>query len=545
MISRRSFLKYTAGALGAGITAHRVEALNGGTATFDLHPFIDAHPEAVFIMRTDVRNKTDHVAVRRAGLEFGRNVFVIKDTGGVPPDAVIPVKPNMKTSSSGKLSMDDLIGMGTDPFFVEGVLGALKEKGVDPRRFRLREVNRPEGWSDFGHVDMAERVGADIRLDLAPEVSKLVEGRDYTWTDVPEGIWYKKIPHLEPVNTPGSWLLNIAKFKGHGMGLSLCCKNIQGTVAHNYQQFCCRHDEEMRIDPAHMHANAKEAIAASHRRHVEQGIPRWDKPGPYGGIWQETWAARTLDHLSVTPCGFSVIEGIYARDGNGSTSGPHPLDREHEYNESRAHSKTGLPQDYMSNIVIFGRDPFRTDIIGNWLGGQEPGNFGLFHLAVERGLLTVVDPFDIPVYVWENGAARLTPLESLERTPLVNYYLTRNFNGAKESMYHLCDEPFDYSAMEGTSPPRKPGKPAVFALADGTGSYPGSSLPIEFRLHGEGQVRVEVRDGKSRYNRILSEGRYSAGSHMTLWNTTDATPGDYSIVLSGEGSEVSSRIKLR
>ena len=70
----------------------------------------------------------------------------------------------------------------------------------------------------------------------------------------------------------------------------------------------------------------------------------------------------------------------------------------------------------MSNKVIFGKDAFRVDIIAHWLAGHEPGNFGLFHIGMERGLSDVLDPFDIPIYLWEDGKATKVKLDSFERT---------------------------------------------------------------------------------------------------------------------------------
>lgn len=545
MISRRKFLQTTSCIAGLGVNVNTTEAVRSAPGYYGLHPFIDNHPEAVFIMRTHVDVKTNHDAKLNAGLEFSRSVFVPRDESGLMLSTEIPVKPNMKSVVSNKLSLEDLIGMGTDPYFVEGVIEGIKEFGVAGNRFHIREVNHRDGFEAYGHVAMAKRTGADLRLDFKPEVKNLETGRDYNWTNVPHGIWYKKIPHLEPVNTPGSWLLNIAKFKGHGMGVTLCCKNIQGTIAHNYQQFCCRFDDDMKMDPAHMHGNAKEVISANYRRHLKEGIiPRWDKPGPYGGIWQETWATRTLDHLSVTTCGINIIEGIYGRDGNGSTSGPHPLDRKHEYNESRAHSRTGKPKDYMSNIIIFGKNPFRTDIIGHWLAGHEPGNFGLFHLALERGMLDVLDPLAIPVYLWENGTEIMTPLEEFERTPLVCYYLTRNYNGQSEPMYHLVDDPFDYSAMTSTVEPILPEKPAVLKLTHGMPTYPFKSAVFEFRLPRSGQVRLEIFNKEERLIDVLTEGQYDAGCHMAAWNTGNHPPGEYYCRMRFEGNDTAERITL-
>ena len=115
--------------------------------------------------------------------------------------------------------------------------------------------------------------------------------------------------------------------------------------------------------------------------------------------------------------GLSIIEGIYGRNGNGFLEGPGPGKR---------------AQDFMANLVIFGVDPFRVDIIGTWLAGHEPGNMGLFHIAKERGLSTVVNPMDIPVYRWGDGEPQLTSLTSLERVPLLTYYLQHDYGGQRE-----------------------------------------------------------------------------------------------------------------
>jgi hypothetical protein len=56
----------------------------------------------------------------------------------------------------------------------------------------------------------------------------------------------------------------------------------------------------------------------------------------------------------------------------------------------------------MTNIVIFGKNPYLVDNVGHWLGGHEPGNFGLFHIAMERGKLGVINPMKIPVYEWQD-----------------------------------------------------------------------------------------------------------------------------------------------
>ena len=135
-----------------------------------------------------------------------------------------------------------------------------------------------------------------------------------------------------------------------------------------------------------------------------------------------------IDSFSVTPGGLHIVEGVYAMDGNGFGAGPH---------EKNPEGYTS--RDFMSNVIIFGLDPFRVDIISHWIAGHEPGNFGLFHISIERGFSDVLDPHDIPVYIWKDGQATLTQLKALPRTPLVTYYLQRDYAGQNEPRFHRCD----------------------------------------------------------------------------------------------------------
>ena len=98
----------------------------------------------------------------------------------------------------------------------------------------------------------------------------------------------------------------------------------------------------------------------------------------------------------------------------------------------------------MSNILIFGKNQFLVDIIGTWLSGHEPGNFGLFHIAKERGFISTINPQLVPVYTWDTTDPKLTRLSEFTRTPLVTNYLRRDYAGKSESEYHLVDEPYNY-----------------------------------------------------------------------------------------------------
>ena len=522
--------------LGAAGLSSQVIALPSriqSSGYFNLHPSIEEHPEAVFIMRTSVDHKMNAEAKKEAGLSFGRSVFVPSGESGIPLNISVPVKPNLKTANPLTNPLEDVLGTVADPFFVEGALTGLIELGMAGRQFHIREVNRPHWYGvPYGYSAMADRIDADIRLDQDTRFgSGLSEGKDFNWTEVPDGMWYKKIPHLEPVNAPDTWLLNIAKFKGHAMGLTLCCKNVQGTVAHNYQAFCTPITNNMDMLSTHIQDNATANIQASYERHKNEGIiPRWDKPGSSGASRMEIWTARTLDNLSVTPAGLHIIEGVYGRDGDSGNGGPHD----------------GKANDFMSNVVIFGKDPFRVDNIGLWLGGHEPGNFGFFHIAIEKGMSTALDPNKIPVYLWDNGSATLTPLQNFERTPLMSEYLTKNYNGGTESKWHLVNEPFDYGLATGVEEPSTPEKPEAFVLYQ---NHPNPFNPytsIEYRLPVGGYIRIEIFDITGQLITKLVDGYRHTGTHMAVWNTDSHSSGTYFYRLSFRGfSETRKMVLLR
>jgi len=522
MLSRRKFLEVAAAAGSYGLfrPIEAVSSRHQSSGYFGLHQFIEDHPEAVFIMRTNVDDKMNSEAKLEAGLAFGRSVFVPKEDGGLPLTTSIPVKPNLKTSNPDNYPLEDIIGTVTDPYFMEGTFEGIKELGVSGSQFHLREVNRPEYFAGYGYVDMAERVGADLRLDLSPTFWSLKEGRDYNWLEVPDSYYLNTIPKLEPISLPDTWLLNVAKFKAHGyVGLTLATKNLQGTLPHNYQRLCCDPGLKYDIRSAHKNEGVEDRLQVDYERHIEEGIiPRWDRQGPVTGLNHEYWVNRTLDNISVTPAGLHVIEGIYGRDGDSGTKGPHPLDQVHEYN-ARGGSSTGHAEDFMANKIIFGKDNFRVDIIGHWLAGYEPGNMSLFHLAIERGFLDVLNPRNIPVYLWDNGTATLIDLETLDRTPLLGFYLT--------DTYELTNEPYDYGTVTGIEEPSKPDKPEAFVLHQNRPNPFNPYTTIEYRLPSNNRVRLEIYNSSGQLVDVLVDGYRRAGTHMAVWNTGNHSSGAY------------------
>jgi uncharacterized protein (DUF362 family) len=382
----------------------------------------------------------------------------------------------------------------------------LVELGVTASKICVREVNCYSDFSDGGYLALATRTGIDVS-NVSTSVSSTPPSR-IVWKDVPNGTWFTRIPYVWPVGAADSWLVNVAKLKAHSMGITLCAKNLQGTVASPYVSHCKKHNVSMGIPASDYRSDAFTVIQNNWQRRVNQGLPRWDRPGVTGGLWQETWASRCLDNNSTLKAGLHVVEGIYGRDGN-FMDGP---------------SSEGLATDYMTNVIIFGLNPFHVDTIGTWIAGHEPGNFGLFHMAIERGLSAFLDPASIPLYEWTaGGTATRCGLSAFQRTPLKTLYLRKDYNGGTEDLYHMVDEPFDYPTSV-TAPSPLPSRVVLRP------NYPNpfnGSTSIEFQLPGAGDVRIEVLDLFGQTVARIAEGRYAPGVHLVRWDASRAASGTY------------------
>ena len=372
-------------------------------AYFGPHPFIENNPKAVFIRRTHVADKGDSAAKRDAGLKLAREIFVPMDRPGIPVTHRIILKPNY---------------VATDVHFYEGVVTGLKEIGL--KKLHFVEANNYLDWVDRGYVDTNERLEVQMN-EPERRPRHFRESWEMTWSTVPDAVVYKRIPHYAPVNEPDTWLLNIAKWKAHGMCLSLSVKNEQGLVVLPYVRFCpgwqmvTGAPEFMKPD---IHPRVETVVKKFFERHIQMGYSRYDSPAALSPMHQEIWAHKTLDNMSVLKTGLAMIEGIYGRDGNGF----------------------GIGNDYLTNLVMFGKDKFRLDLIGLYLAGHEPGNVHLYRVAKERGLSDTFNPWEVPIYEWVDGQAVSRKLTDFTRTPLKTYYLQR----AGEPEYHLVNEPFDY-----------------------------------------------------------------------------------------------------
>lgn len=478
-------------------------------------------------MRTNVTDYMNGDEKKQAGLEFTRSVIVPRENG-VPLTSLIPIKPNIRYEygwfynvREHKRAASLVPGYkGTDAFFVEGLIEAMKELGLSSEQFFIRECNsRNEGLGTVDYPGMAERTGAELR-SMADPVGTISEN-DLVWVDTPEGIWYRKIPYLWPINAENSWLINVGKFKAHSMGLTLCAKNLQGSIAKNYQAHCTAYNAKMDMDYVnHKNPNALSDIMANYERHLADGVPRWDRPGTStwnSGIGMETWASRCIDNNRYTPCGIHICEGIFAIDGHFE-KGPNPAGNEN--------NPRGESWEYLTNYIIFGMNAFHIDIIGHWLGGHEPGNLGLFHMSLENGLSKYLNPMDIPLYEWKDGQAIRTPLSDFDQTPLLTYYMQRDYDGQTEDYWHLLNEPFDYGVTDVASQDTGD-RPEAFVLHQNRPNPFNPTTSIEYKIPSSGNVRLEIYNASGQLVNVLVDGWRARGSHMAVWNTEGNSSGVY------------------
>lgn len=519
-MKRRDFIKVSSAAGALGIVGNRISTgadfpVKGETG-FDLHPFIREHPEAVFINLTSIKEKTDGPAIHDAAYRLADEMFVkISGGKGYSNSTRITCKPNWTCSVGNKKDPASSLGINTDLNFIEGYLKGVKSKG--PQQFYLRECACTYQWKTLGYSAMAERNNFDLKDLTAKDYWDL--GDEIIFNKVKNGVVFNEVGFMAPMTAPDTFLINIAKFKTHQMGITGAIKNLQGITGKRFHSFCAGSNDVFKTLDKRYHRffqpDYMARIEELKNRHVKAGIPRWDvkvdRPPFEGGFWMEQWAQRMCDSFSVTPTGINIVEGIYGRDGDGFQGGPH----------------NGKAMDFMSNNIIFGKDAFRVDIIAHWLAGHEPGNFGLFHIGIERGLSDVLDPFDIPIYLWKDGKAKKIKLDSLKRTPLLTYYLRRNSGGVEEDRYHMVDEPFDYKAwksgkMTGSN------QPSVRAL----GTDAENKVVMEVNVPQKGDVYVDVLNSQGEVVWRMHADDLEPGAHQVVWDGF-AQPGMYNMYVKG------------
>ncbi|MFH1569714.1 MAG: DUF362 domain-containing protein, partial [Gemmatimonadota bacterium] len=277
---------------------------------FDLHPFVAAHPEAVFIARTHAVDRVDELAKFGAGQDLARQLFVASDSGGMPLSTKVALKPNL--TCLGGDPVEDRLGIVTDPDFVEGFIEGMKTLGLPGSQFYLREGNYireggcPTNEAAFWYRPLAEATGAhfldfDSGRDMTTRgvtLASLQEGSEVIWREVPDGVVYRRIGYLAPINAPDAYNINLAKFKAHSMGMTLASKNWQGTNVTPYVHYCSSVPSQVKdgLPTADLNPNYRADAQALYERHLEAGVPRWDRPGTIdnwnSGAGMETWAQK-------------------------------------------------------------------------------------------------------------------------------------------------------------------------------------------------------------------------------------------------------------
>jgi len=330
--------------------------------------------------------------------------------------------------------------------------------------------------------------------------------------DCPDGVVFRRTKYLGPFNYPDCHLLNVSKLKTHSMGLTLCVKNLQGTNIQPYIQFCGGLQDAIAQD---FQPDAQRHVDDLYAKHRQAGIPRWDAEK---ASWMEMWVHRTIDSYSLIRSSvlLNIIEGVYAQNGDGFEAGPGP---------------NGVPEIFMANVLIFGKDAFRVDIIGHWLAGHEPGNFGVFHLAKERGVSTALNPHNIPIYRWEDSGPQLASLDQFARTPLTTLYLAKR----GEPRFHLCNEPFAYPAEPLSVCLSGDELPGLRVLGQAKPGMGPSSLLIEYNLPADGHASLEMYDVFGERVGVLARGWTRRGVHMADWSTQGIAPGVYCCRLMANG----------
>lgn len=305
------------------------------------------------------------------------------------------------------------------------------------------------------------------------------------------------------------------------MGMTLCSKNIQGTIAMNYQAHCTAYGDTMfGVDPNHIQDNAETEIYQNYFKHKAAGIPRWDRPGKgSGGIWMETWASRCLDNNSVNHAGLHIIEGIYGRDGN-FLDGPAVGD---------------LATDFMTNYIIFGRNSFHVDNIGHYLAGHEPGNFGLFHMAKERGMAKTINPSEIPLYDWgQTTGPKSAQLTDFQRFPLRTYYLQRDYNGQTEAKWHLVNEPYDYGTSTGIDNIQE--DLTDFYMKEVYPNPVREQASIRFYVPRDGHVSINLYDSAGQLKSALFDRQTGYGNYAVDLKCRGFSSGLYLVKMNFENS---------
>ena len=234
-MKRREFIKKSSavgltGLLGQGCSSAFKKPRSAHGPGFDIHPLINAHPEAVFIVETSVESKYDYESLHKEGLKLAREIIVKSDISGYPNSTLVTVKNNWHGIQKG-----DLMAENTDPHFIEGWVMGMMEKG--PRKFFTNDADDLNKF--FTKLDikaLADENG--VNLAYYNKDYWELEKNQIKYLKIPDGVVFDTMGHIPPFGDPDTFLVNIAKLKAHSMGITASVKNLQGLCPGGFRNFC-------------------------------------------------------------------------------------------------------------------------------------------------------------------------------------------------------------------------------------------------------------------------------------------------------------------
>lgn len=362
-----------------------------------LHPFVQQHPQAVFIWRTRMESMQEYTPERLAeiGRQVGRDLLRRVDGGA----QAFVVKPNIcggPRQGEDPAAWRSQPGESTSVDVVRGFLEVMHELGAAYDRITLTEgrsiLDLSQIFASSGYEHMCRQVG----VTLMNNGRDPYDAHELNWVEMRRGVAFRRIPVVRPVNDAGVDLINFATMKAHPLALTtLCVKNLQGLVAFRYKHFC--HELEMlEKGEGPYTAEVLSAFQPGLRQELQPGYERHRQDDPEWTMRDELYANRACDTLLAVHPMVSIVEGVLARGGTGYRRGT----------------------DVLANTLIAGINPVHVDAVATYLMGQDPNRPNYLRLAAERGLGTR-DPSAVETYLMSpDGPERCTDLAALGRLEL-------------------------------------------------------------------------------------------------------------------------------
>ena len=178
----------------------------------------------MFINLTKIKEKTDRKEIYDASYKLAREMFISASGGvGYPNSTKITAKPNWTSYRPDNDDPTYHMGIITDLGFIEGFLNGVKTRG--PQDVYIRECASPQRWEELGYAQMCAKNNFNLKDLSSKNFWEL--GDEIIFKSV-DGVVFKEVGFMAPMNASDTFLINMAKFKAHTMGISASIKNLQG-----------------------------------------------------------------------------------------------------------------------------------------------------------------------------------------------------------------------------------------------------------------------------------------------------------------------------